>query len=172
MKKKESLQPNHEKPANLLSRTYKPLKLFFEMWVRRRSYCVVRTGSCFWRGRQCPYFTFVTNWQRSVRKSEKISRTAVPVIDGSEPLIHADINKPSSNVMLCSNASLTGEVTLPRRSERFHDLQRSLVSKAYNALQNEANIPDVAQNLISKCTCRCEKLINVLEVRAVLPEIR
>lgn len=54
-----------------------------------------------------------------------------------------NINKFSSNIMLCSYASFTDRAALYCLFERFHELQRSLFSNAYNALKRSVNVSDV-----------------------------
>lgn len=49
-------------------------------------------------------------------------------------LIHLSINKVSGNAMLCSDPRLTDGAALYCPLERFQELQKSLVSNAYDAL--------------------------------------
>lgn len=65
-------------------------------------------------------------------------------------VIHANINDVSINLMLCSNEGLTKSTALYSSFERFHQLQRSLVWKEYNALKYEVNVRDATWKHISK----------------------
>lgn len=88
------------------------------------------------------------------------------------PLIHANIKKASTNVILCSKESLTGEATVNCPFERFHELQRSRESNAYNAIKHDTILPDVTWKLISKKRRKYEKIINILGIQAVLLGMR
>lgn len=84
-------------------------------------------------------------------------------------LIDGNVNKTSINVILCSDAMLTGEATLDYPFERFHGSQRSLVSNSYNVLENKSNVFHNAWMVNSKWKSIYEKQINVLEDKAALP---
>lgn len=83
-------------------------------------------------------------------------------------LANENVNKVLTGVMRSSDASLTGGATLYCPFERFHELQRSVVSNAYNALKQDINVQDVASKLISKWRWEYEKHINVLDSQAVV----
>lgn len=62
-------------------------------------------------------------------------------------LIHADMNKILKSFMLCSDASLTGGAKLYCPFECLHELQRSFVLNAYNALKHDVSVLDVISEL-------------------------
>lgn len=85
-------------------------------------------------------------------------------------LIHASMSKVSTNIMLCSDKSLTGRAKLCCRFEHFQESQKSLVSDVYIALKYNVKVENVTKKLILTWRWNYEKHINVLESQTVVLE--
>lgn len=82
-------------------------------------------------------------------KAEREARREFQLLIALSPLIRVNISKASTNVMLCSEASLTSEATLNCPFEPLQESQRRIVSNAYYALNHDVNVPDFTLKLIS-----------------------
>lgn len=107
-----------------------------------------------------------------LREFYKRSENIIPNNDILSPFIHANVNKVSTNVMLCSGESLTYGEKLYCPFERFQKLRGCLLSNKYNALKNDVTVPDLAEKLVSKWRWKYEKHIKLLEIQAVVLWIR
>lgn len=85
-------------------------------------------------------------YMRAIREAKLEFRLLVKL----SRLIQGDVNNATTNIMICSDARLTGGEPLNCPFKRFYESQRSLVSSAYYALKHGVNVPDFAWKLISK----------------------
>lgn len=65
-------------------------------------------------------------------------------------LIDSNIDKASTSGIFCNNVGLTEGTTVYFPFERFHELQKNLLSNAYNALEQDIIDSHVSWNLILK----------------------
>lgn len=88
--------------------------------------------------------------RKAVFETNKKNRTEFRLLMALSPLIHANMNKASTYVMLSSEAIPLSRKTLHCPFKRFHELQIIIVSNVYNALSYGFNVQDVARKLNSK----------------------
>lgn len=119
-----------------------------------------------------PKLLWTIRKRKRARESDKRSEAGILINVSPSPLIYAKINKVSTNVIPCSNASLTGGAVLDCPFESFHELQRSLLSNLCKALKYDVSVADVAWNLVSNWMWKSRKHLNFLESQAIILGIR
>lgn len=137
------LKASPEKPAKVPKDSAKTPDITRGMVKDYKNNWYIGINTCLLGHRRWLYFKKgESHWEagRSTWKPWKMQQTRSRLLVASSPLIQSNLNKVSSNVILCSNAGLTRGARLYCRSKGLHESQKRMISNAYITFKNDINV--------------------------------
>lgn len=112
-----------------------------------------------------------SSWLNVVKATQDAKQLRLLI--GSAPLLYADITRPESKVMQCSNLSMVGDVSLYSENMNLCEKQVNLFGNFHSVhTSGRDSLPKVKLKTISLHCWKYKTRMNVLEGRLFLTGIR